>query len=94
MVWTDFNTIITGLTDIIGSIIPLLITLATVYFLWGVLGYIMAAGDEKKITEARHFIAYGLIGLFVIVSVWGLVSVITNTFIGSDNSGMPSGPTI
>lgn len=94
MVWTNFGTIITGLISIIkNGIIPLLITLATVYFLWGVIGYIMAAGDEKKITEARYFIIYGLIGLFVIVSMWGLVNLAVSTFIGS-GGGMPTGPSI
>jgi fumarate reductase subunit D len=92
MDWKDFGTITLGIVDIIkSSVVPLMITLATVYFLWGVLSYIMAAGDEKKLTEARYYILYGLIGLFVIVAMWGLVSIITNTFINS-GGGMPKGP--
>lgn len=94
MNWGTFLTIVGSLLYIIeNNIVPLLITLATAYFLWGVLSYMMAAGDEKKLTEARYYILYGLIGLFVIVSMWGLVKLAVNTFIGSGGE-MPAGPTI
>ena len=58
--------------------IPLLVLLATVVFLWGVVRYITAGGDETKIEEARKLIVYGIIGLAVIVAVWGFVNVLIN----------------
>ncbi|MBI2100131.1 MAG: hypothetical protein HYT48_02205 [Candidatus Vogelbacteria bacterium] len=42
--------------------------------------YIRAAGDDKQREEAKNIIIYGLLGMFVIVSVWGLVNMLVATF--------------
>jgi hypothetical protein len=50
-----------------------------VYFVWGVVQYIIADGEEGK-KKGKNVIVYGIIGLAVIVSVWGLVNILTSTF--------------
>jgi len=68
-------------TCIIGSsIIPLLISVALIVFIIGVVRFIANGDNEEKRKEGRQFIIWGIVGLFVIVSVWGLVSVLQNTF--------------
>jgi len=70
-------------------LITLLIISATVIFIWGIIKYISAASDSKKIGEARQFMLWGIIGLFVIVAMWGLVKIIQTTFdigTGSENT--------
>src|SRR3989344_526602 len=69
----QFNTILK-------QIIPMLMILATVIFLWGVILYVVAGGDEDKVKKAKSFIILGLIGLFVMVAVWGVVRALVNTF--------------
>lgn len=66
--------------DVLNPIIGTLIVLATVVFLWGIVRYLSAGGDTEKLKEARNFIVWGIIGLFVMVSVWGLVALLNNTF--------------
>ena len=78
----DIVGILAQITSIIVLIIPLLFGLAFVYFLWGMYTYIKAASTEGK-EGARETIIYGIIGLFVIVSVWGLVNLLNTTFFGS-----------
>ncbi len=78
-----FRTVIETIGDIIDIIVPILITAALAYFIYGVVRYIMAGAEGKK--EAKDIIVYGVIGLFAIVSVWGLVRLIQNTF-GIDRS--------
>jgi uncharacterized membrane protein len=75
----DAFSIITKVNQILSLIIPVLITLAVVYFIWGVIQYTVSSDDEKK-KKARGAIIQGLIGLFVIVAFWGIVGLITNTF--------------
>ena len=58
--------------NILNIIVPILITLGIVYFIYGVIGYVTAKDEEKR-TEARNVMIYGIIGLFVIVSIWGLI---------------------
>ena len=63
---------------LLNTIIPVLIALAVVYFIWGVIQYTVSTDEEAK-TGARGKIINGLIGLFIIVSFWGIIAIITNT---------------
>jgi hypothetical protein len=58
--------------------LPLLVSLAVVWFVWQVIRYTIS-GDEDKKKEAKSGIIWGIVGLFVIVSVWGLVGFLSNT---------------
>ncbi len=65
---------------IIGAvIIPGIFTLAFVVFLWGVFKFIRSSEKTDK-EEGKQFIFMGLIGLFVMVSVWGIIKIATTTF--------------
>jgi len=77
---TDFKSLVSGITTgILAPLIPLIIGLAVVVFLWGVLRFIVAAGDVKKREEGRNFIIWGLIGITIMFSIWGLVKILTDT---------------
>ncbi len=73
-----FTTLIENLTGLIGLLIPFIIGLAILVFLWGVLKFVTAAGDEEARKTGRSFMIWGVVGIFVMVSVWGLVN-----FLGS-----------
>ncbi len=62
------------------SVWPLLISISVIVFIVGVIKYIASGDDSGKREEGRNFILYGIVGLFVIVSVWGLVGVLQGTF--------------
>lgn len=70
--------IISIFNNILSMIIPVLVTLAVVYFIWGVIQYLLVGNEEKK-KKAKEVIFSGLIGLFVIISFWGIIRVISNT---------------
>jgi len=68
---------INSITNIIEKIIPLLVGVAVLIFIWGVLKYILAGSDDaSKRTEARGFMIWGIVAIFVMVSVWGLVGIL------------------
>lgn len=62
------------------SIIPFIFTLAVVVFLWGVVQYVINPDNEDKREKGRDIMIWGVIGLFVMISIWGLVAVLGNTF--------------
>jgi hypothetical protein len=64
---------------ILNSIVPVLIALGVVYFVWGVVQYVIADGEEAK-TKGKDRMIYGLIGFAIIVSLWGLVNILVSTF--------------
>jgi len=75
------ETVILDVTYLLSLAVPLLITLALVYFIWGLGEFIFAgASDETKRAEGRNRMIWGIIALFVIVSVWGLVGIVARTF--------------
>ena len=71
--------IIDVIANVVSTLIPLLISIALLVFFYGVVKYIIAKGPEAKET-AKDTMIYGIIGLFAIVAVWGLVALIKNTF--------------
>lgn len=76
----DVESLIDKILGIINLVIPLLIAVAVVIFLVGVVKYITAGASEESRKEARSVMLYGIIGLFVMVAVWGLVNVLVETF--------------
>lgn len=76
--------IICRVGDILSTIVPVLMVLAIIYFVWGVINYVIASDEEAK-KAGRDRIIYGVIGLAVIVGVWGLVKIVQDTF-GFDNT--------
>lgn len=71
---------IDSLINLIGALIPLLIAIAVLYFIWGVVQFIAAAGDESARAEGKTKMIWGIVGLFIIVSVWGLVALLQGIF--------------
>ncbi|HEY4494424.1 MAG TPA: hypothetical protein VJB95_03305 [Candidatus Paceibacterota bacterium] len=80
------------IAEILNAVIPVLIALGIVYFVWGVVSYVIASDEEAK-KAGRDRIIFGIIGLAVIIGVWGLVKILTNTF-GLDNRTNINLPTV
>jgi hypothetical protein len=76
-----------GLEGLLGSVhrlisatIPVLIALGVLAFMWGVVMYLF--GKNKD--EGRMFMVWGIIALFVMTSVWGLVGILRGTLFPSN----------
>jgi uncharacterized membrane-anchored protein len=76
----NFNGIINYFScTLVKSVIPLLLTLSVVGFIWGIIQYFLNPDNEEKRKSGKSFMFWGLISLFVIVSIWSLVGVLSNT---------------
>ena len=62
------------------SVIPLMFAIAMAMFIWGVVQYVINSDEESKKAKGRDFMIWGIIALAVMVSVWGLVSILGKTF--------------
>ena len=72
--------LIIALTNILNTLLVFLVGLAVFFIIWGILGYVRNAGSEEKRKEARAFIVFGLVAVFVMISIWGLLNILANSF--------------
>ena len=73
------DTLIDKIAGWIDVLTPIVVALALLYFFYGLAIYILKAGDEEKRKEAKGIMIYGIIALFVMVSVWGLVGILVSS---------------
>ena len=64
----------------LNQFIALLFTLATVYFIWGIIEYIKSAGDEAALKKGKAHMIYGIIGMAVMASAFGIVAMLQESF--------------
>ena len=74
--WNLFSIVM----DFLSQAVIVLVALAVVFFLYGILKYITAGDDEEKRGKMKNVMIYGIIGLFVMISFWGIVNILINTF--------------
>ncbi|MES2060258.1 MAG: hypothetical protein V4438_04475 [Patescibacteria group bacterium] len=76
---------------LVSYVTPFLFGLGGVIFIIGVVSYVRAGDNEEKRAAGRDLMWFGIIALFVMISVWGFVSILTRSFFGTDAS-FPSLP--
>lgn len=65
------------------KLIPFLLAIAFLFFLWNIARYfVIESGNEKSRDKAKNSALYGIIGLVVILSLWGIVNIITRGLFG------------
>ena len=81
----DAFSILDRIAEFVSRLVPVFIAIAFVYFLYGVIRFIMAQDADKK-KDARDIVVQGVIGLFIMMSIWGLVGIIQRS-IGTGSGG-------
>lgn len=65
-------------TAIINPIIGILFAAALLMFVWGVVRYMMNADDDNERKMGQQHMIWGLFGMFIMVSVFGIVDLIAS----------------
>lgn len=68
-----------------GAVEPFLtfvFALATAIFIWGIIEFIAGADNEEKRGTGKKHLVWGIIGMFVMFAVYGIIKIIEN-FIGT-----------
>ncbi len=72
--------IVVSIGGIVKMLIPILFGLAIIYFFWGLVVFLRAAGDPKAQEAGRNQMIWGVITIAVMVSVYGLVQWLQTLF--------------
>lgn len=62
------------------TIIPIIVAIAVLYFFYNLIFYILNSGNEKERENFKTYSINALLALFVLLCVWGIVGIFTNTF--------------
>lgn len=79
-------------TSLISNVaVPVIFALAFVVFIWGIFLYFIAGGhDEEKRGRGKQLMLWGILGFFVMVSVWGLVNILVGSVrLDNDSRSIP-----
>ncbi|MDZ4226471.1 MAG: hypothetical protein U1C66_03195 [Patescibacteria group bacterium] len=74
--------------------IPILIGVALLFFFWGLVQYIRkpGGGEEKGGADGKKIMIAGLVGLFIMVSVWGIIRLGQQVLRLENESQAPTSP--
>lgn len=67
------------ISTMLNSSIGILITLCICVFFWGLIRYLTTIGSDQK-AHALRMMWQGVLTIFVMVSIWGIVRLLQNTF--------------
>jgi hypothetical protein len=84
------ETTLNRVLGILNGLIFLFITVAIVVFFWGLIQYLGNIGGEDAAKKGIQLMLWGIIALFVMVSVWGIIRLLQNTFgVGGNQTAIP-----
>jgi hypothetical protein len=76
---TGLAAIFASVLRILNNVVPVLLAIAGIIFIWGVITYAIRSAPDEKAT-ARGYIIWGIVGIAIILSFWGLASLLGNVF--------------
>ena len=75
--FTGVSTWVTSLQSIVQSATYLMFGLAMLAFFWGLAKYIFNAGNEDKKEDGKSIMIWGVVALFIMASIWGIINFIS-----------------
>ena len=85
--------VVSKVIGIVNAVTPVLVGVAILTFFYGIVLYIYASGDAKGHARGREIIIWGLVALFVLFSLWGIIELMCvslfSSYCGAINTPSP-----
>lgn len=65
---------------VIDPAVKVVFTLGLFMFLWGFVEFLWKLKDGQVAEDGKNHMVYGLVGMLIMVSVYGIISLVMNTF--------------
>jgi hypothetical protein len=75
----DLTSFVKVIGNIVNLLVPLVSTLAIVFFFYGLAKYVLNSGDEDKKEEGKNIMIWGVLAMFVLVTIWGIIGFLQKT---------------
>lgn len=76
----NLTNFVNNFIKVLNYLVPFITGFSFFGFVTGVLKYVNAGGDSERLGQGKQFMIYGLIGLLVVFSYWGLAKLIANSY--------------
>jgi hypothetical protein len=73
---TDLPIVQKLFTVVVNPAVRLIFAAAVFYFAFGVFTYIRKSGDSTSRAEGANHILWSTVGIFIMISVWGIIAVL------------------
>lgn len=83
--------IVEGIGVLVDRLIPIAFAAALLFFFWGLAKFILGAGDEEKRKAGRGMMLAGVVALFIMASILGIIDFIGNA-LGIEQGGSATAP--
>lgn len=68
----------------LAGFIPAIVAVGVVTFFAGLVGFVGAGDNEEKRSSGQKVMTFGIVVLFVMISYWAFVGIITKSFFNED----------
>lgn len=82
---TPLSTLVANMGGIVNQLVPIFSTIVVLVFFYGLIKYVLSAGDDDASKKAKSYMIRGIIGMFVLATIWGIIGFIQET-IGNKNA--------
>lgn len=84
---SDFSEVVEIISGLFDLATPFLGAVALFLFFWGLAKFMRGGGDEDAVKDGKKLMLWGVLGMFMIVSVWAVVRMLVLSF--GFNIGIP-----
>lgn len=67
------KTLLRDFKSLLDLVVPIVFALALIFFFYGIAQFIRSAGDTKTLESGKNKMIWGIVGLFVMISIWGII---------------------
>jgi len=90
----NVSSLLISVGTLINTALPIVVGLALLGFFWGLAMFVFNANDPEKHAEGRNIMIWGVVALFVMVAVWGLVNFVGSALNIQTGGSTPNIPTV
>jgi hypothetical protein len=76
----NFSEFLCIFVDIVSLLIPIVAAVALLAFFWGLAKFILHSDSDDAHENGRQLMFWGIIALFVMVSIWGIITILHDDF--------------
>ncbi len=78
---TNLTEFVNNFMGILNYVLPFVAAFGFFGFITGVLKYVNAGGDEERLSQSKQLMVYGLLGMFIMFTFWGIARLLSNSYL-------------